>query len=208
MTDVERAFHDAILRRHFDFFLRRCLMTLNPGSRVPPELAHSGDRASARADPAGRDHETDHQHAAAPSKVADGLGCLSRRFCSGMNHGIGSSPSATAANSHRSTPAISARSSNHHGTDARSPKMRISRSLEDEVWTTDRGFRRSTSVYGTLTGLGRQHFHYRRSPEAGRRAIGHPAQPPQSMGLQHADVAARQQGDRGDHCGHATRAPE
>ena len=33
-------------------------------------------------------------------------------------------------------------------------KMRIARSLEDEVWTTARGFRKSTSVYGTLTGLG------------------------------------------------------
>jgi predicted phage terminase large subunit-like protein len=32
--------------------------------------------------------------------------------------------------------------------------MRIARSLEDEVWTTARGFRKSTSVYGTLTGLG------------------------------------------------------
>ena len=32
--------------------------------------------------------------------------------------------------------------------------MRISRSLEDEVLTTARGFRKSTSVYGTLTGLG------------------------------------------------------
>jgi predicted phage terminase large subunit-like protein len=34
------------------------------------------------------------------------------------------------------------------------PRMRIARSLEEEVWTTARGFRRSTSVYGTLTGLG------------------------------------------------------
>ena len=32
--------------------------------------------------------------------------------------------------------------------------MQISRSLEDEVSTTARGFRISTSVYGTLTGLG------------------------------------------------------
>ena len=34
------------------------------------------------------------------------------------------------------------------------PAMQISRSLEDEVSTTARGFRKSTSVYGTLTGLG------------------------------------------------------
>jgi predicted phage terminase large subunit-like protein len=32
--------------------------------------------------------------------------------------------------------------------------MRISRSLEEEVTTTARGFRKATSVYGTLTGLG------------------------------------------------------
>ena len=36
--------------------------------------------------------------------------------------------------------------------------MRIDRSLEDEVSTTDRGFRKSTSVYGTLTGLGGDMF--------------------------------------------------
>ena len=32
--------------------------------------------------------------------------------------------------------------------------MRIARSLENEVSTTARGFRKATSVYGTLTGLG------------------------------------------------------
>jgi len=34
------------------------------------------------------------------------------------------------------------------------PKMRIHRSLADEVSTTAKGFRKATSVYGTLTGLG------------------------------------------------------
>ena len=34
------------------------------------------------------------------------------------------------------------------------PDMRIARSLEDEVVTTARGFRKATSVHGTLTGLG------------------------------------------------------
>jgi hypothetical protein len=32
--------------------------------------------------------------------------------------------------------------------------QRIARSVEDEVETTARGFRRATSVYWTLTGLG------------------------------------------------------
>ena len=36
MTYAERAFHDAILRRHFELFLRRCLMTLNPGQNYLP----------------------------------------------------------------------------------------------------------------------------------------------------------------------------
>jgi hypothetical protein len=34
------------------------------------------------------------------------------------------------------------------------PAMRITRSLQDEVRTTRRGFRKATSVYGPLTGLG------------------------------------------------------
>jgi hypothetical protein len=36
MTHLEQAFHDAILRRDFELFLRRCLMTLNPGSPYLP----------------------------------------------------------------------------------------------------------------------------------------------------------------------------
>jgi hypothetical protein len=34
------------------------------------------------------------------------------------------------------------------------PKMQIARALESEVHTTRRGFRKATSVYGPLTGLG------------------------------------------------------
>ena len=36
MTYAERAFNDVILRRHFELFLRRCLMTLNPGQNYLP----------------------------------------------------------------------------------------------------------------------------------------------------------------------------
>jgi hypothetical protein len=46
----------------------------------------------------------------------------------------------------------SVRSSNRHGTGG-IPQTWIARSVEDEVETTARGFRRATSVYGTLTGL-------------------------------------------------------
>jgi hypothetical protein len=38
------------------------------------------------------------------------------------------------------------------------PKKRIKRSLEDEVFTTARGFRKSTTVMGALTGLGGDTF--------------------------------------------------
>ena len=48
MKTLEQAARDAILRTDFDSFLRRCLMTLNPGSQISPELAHNGDGASAR----------------------------------------------------------------------------------------------------------------------------------------------------------------
>ena len=51
MTHLEQAFHDAILRTDFDSFLRRSLMTLNPGAPLPAELAHIGDRISAGTDP-------------------------------------------------------------------------------------------------------------------------------------------------------------
>jgi hypothetical protein len=36
MMRSEQEFHDAILRRDFESFLRRCLMTLNPGSSYLP----------------------------------------------------------------------------------------------------------------------------------------------------------------------------
>lgn len=38
------------------------------------------------------------------------------------------------------------------------PEMRITRSLEDEVHTSRRGFRKATSVYGALTGMGGDMF--------------------------------------------------
>ena len=52
MTNIAQAFHDAILRRNFESFLQRCLMTLNPGSPLPAELAHCRDRVSAGTDSA------------------------------------------------------------------------------------------------------------------------------------------------------------
>ena len=53
MTDLERQFHDAILRTHFELFLRRCLMTLNPGSPYLPNWHIAAIALSAGTDPAG-----------------------------------------------------------------------------------------------------------------------------------------------------------
>ena len=36
MINIEKAFHDLILRDNLDAFLRRCLMTLNPGQPYLP----------------------------------------------------------------------------------------------------------------------------------------------------------------------------
>jgi hypothetical protein len=49
MTTREQAFHDLILRNNFDAFVRRCLMTLNPGQPYLPNwhieaIAHQLNR--------------------------------------------------------------------------------------------------------------------------------------------------------------------
>ena len=49
MTTLDQAFHDAILRKNFESFLQRCLMTLNPGFPYLPNwhisaIAHQLDR--------------------------------------------------------------------------------------------------------------------------------------------------------------------
>src|SRR5467141_5021785 len=36
MSNTDQLFHDAILRNDFQMFLRRCLMTLNPGAPYLP----------------------------------------------------------------------------------------------------------------------------------------------------------------------------
>ena len=47
MKSLEQTFHDAILRTDFDSFLRRCLMTLNPGSPYLPNWHIDCDCGSA-----------------------------------------------------------------------------------------------------------------------------------------------------------------
>jgi predicted phage terminase large subunit-like protein len=152
MTNREREVHDAILRRHFDMFLRRCLMTLNPGQPFLPNwhilaIAHQVERI--------RRGEITRLIINMPPRHLKSL-TVSVAFTAYL---LGLEP-------WRRIFAISYGTdlSLKHASDFRSIvestwfrrafPMRILRSLEDEVWTTARGFRRSTSVYGALTGLG------------------------------------------------------
>jgi hypothetical protein len=151
--ELDRKLHDVILRRHFDSFLRRGLMTLNPGQPYLPnwhisaithllERVQRGEITRAIINMPPRHLKSLTISVAWPAYLL-GLEPWHRIFCVSYGSDL----------------------STKHASDFRSIvqsdwyrraflKMRISRSLEDEVWTTARGFRRSTSVYGTLTGLG------------------------------------------------------
>jgi predicted phage terminase large subunit-like protein len=153
MKSSQQAFHDAILRTDFDSFLRRSLMTLNPGSRYLPSwhiaaIAHRLERV--------RRGEITRLIINMPPRHLKSL-TVSVAFPAYL---LGHEP-------WRRIFAISYSSelSSKHASDFRSivesswyrrpfSNMRIARSLEDEVVTTARGFRKATSVHGTLTGLG------------------------------------------------------
>jgi predicted phage terminase large subunit-like protein len=157
MTHSEQAFHDAILRTHFESFVRRCFMTLNPGS---PYLPNSHIRAIGYKLERVRRGNTTRLIINMPPRHLKSI-VVSVAFPAFL---LGHQP-------WRRIFVISYGNelSSKHASDFRSivesewyrrafPAMRISRSLEDEVWTTARGFRKSTSVYGTLTGLGGDMF--------------------------------------------------
>jgi hypothetical protein len=168
MTHLEQAFHDAILRRDFTLFLRRCLMTLNPGS---PYLPNWHISAIARLLERVWRGESRRLIINMPPRHLKSL-TVSVAFPAFL---LGHQP-------WRRIFAISYGDelSLKHALDFRSivespwyrrvfRDMQIARSLQDEVWTTAQGFRRSTSVYGTLTGLGGDVSHHRchaaRSPQ-------------------------------------------
>ena len=153
MAHLERAFHDAILRKHFESFLRRCLMTLNPGLPYLPsphiaaiayrlERIRRGELRRLIINMPPRHLKSLTVSVAFPAYLL-GLEPWHRIFVVSYGSDL----------------------SSKHASDFRSIvesrwyqrafyKMRIARSLEIEVCTTARGFRKSTSVYGTLTGLG------------------------------------------------------
>ena len=153
MTTLDQAFHDAILRRNFDPFLHRSIMTLNPGTPYLPnwhlsaiayqlERIRRGEIKRLIINMPPR-HLKSQTVSVAFTAYLLGLEPWHRIFCISYGGEL---------------------SSKHHN-DFRSivasrwyrrafPDMLVSRSLEDEVTTSATGFRRSTSVYGTLTGLG------------------------------------------------------
>jgi predicted phage terminase large subunit-like protein len=153
VSKIEQAFHDLILRDIFDAFLRRCLITLNPGQPYLPNwhisaIAYQLDRVQRG--------EINRLIINMPPRHLKSL-TVSVAFPAFL---LGHEPG------HRIF-AISYGSelSSKHASDFRSiveapwyrrafPNMRLARSLENEVSTTARGFRKATSVYGTLTGLG------------------------------------------------------
>ena len=152
MTHLEQEFHDAILRTHFELFLRRCLMTLNPGSPYLPnwhitaiayqlERIRRGEITRLIINMPPRHLKSLTVSVAFPAYLL-GLEPWHRIFA--ISYGIELS----------SKHASDFRSIVELAWFRRAFNTRIARSLEDEVWTTARGFRKATSVYGTLTGLG------------------------------------------------------
>jgi len=154
MNDHQRAeLFDAVLRNDFESFLRKCMLTLNPSNPYLPNwhieaIAYQLDRI--------RRGEINRLIINLPPRYLKSI-ITSVAFPAYL---LGLEPS------HRMF-AISYGSdlSDKHAADFRSiveadwyrrafPKMRIARSLNDEVITTARGFRKSTSISGPLTGLG------------------------------------------------------
>jgi predicted phage terminase large subunit-like protein len=152
MTHLERQLHDAILRTHFESFLRRCFMTLNPGSPYLPNwhiaaIAYQLERI--------RRGEITRLIINLPPRHLKSL-TVSVAFPAFL---LGLEPwhrifAISYGNELSSKHASDFRSIVESAWYQRAFEMRIARSLEDEVLTTARGFRKSTSVSGTLTGLG------------------------------------------------------
>ena len=151
MTDQEAL--DALLRNNFEYFLHRCFLTLNPGAEYLPNwhikaIAYQLDQI--------RRGETNRLIINMPPRYLKSLtvSVILPAFLLGHDprmkiFGISYSNDLSAK----------------HAADFRAivqsdwyqrafPNMRIARIADSDVFTTKRGFRRSTSVSATLTGLG------------------------------------------------------
>ena len=153
MTKQDKALLKAILRTDFESFLRRCYATLNPGA---PYLPNWHIRAIIYA-----------LICTLNGKTTRLIVNLPPRYLKSMIVSVAWPAFVLGHQPWRRIFVISYGSelSAKHARDFLSivhsewyrqlfPNMQIARSAEDEVTTTARGFRKSTSVFGALTGLG------------------------------------------------------
>lgn len=153
MNLTDQDFFNAALRSDFMAFLHRCMLTLNPG---PPFLPNWHIEAIAYQLERVRTGEVTRLIINLPPRSLKSimvsvvfpaylLGHNPRRKIFGISYG--------------------GDLANKHASDFRSivesnwyqriyPKMEISRSVDSDVYSTSRGFRKATSIYATLTGLG------------------------------------------------------
>ena len=153
MSKLDPALIYALLRSDFESFLRRCLTTLNPGMPFLPNwhikaITHQLDRV--------RRGEINRLIINMPPRYLKSLtvSVAFPAFLLGHEpwHRIFAISYGTELSSKHARDFRSIVTSNWY---ARAfPKMRIDRSIEDEVTTTLAGFRKSTSVGGPLTGMG------------------------------------------------------
>ena len=153
MTHQDRAVLDAILRNDFESFVYRCYLHLNPGAKFLPNwhiraIAYQLDRVRR-------------------GEITRLIINMPPRYLKSITVSVALPAFLLGHEPWRRIITISYADelSAKHTSDFRSivhspwyqrafPNMRILRSTEGELVTTKRGFRKSTSVSGTLTGLG------------------------------------------------------
>ncbi len=157
MTREDQALLDAVLRNDFLSFLRRCMATLNPGAPFLPnwhldaiayqlERVRAGEITRLIINLPPRALKSIMVSVAFPAFL---LGHDPRRRILGISYG--------------------GDLSTKHANDSRSvmqsswyrrvfPNMRIARATESDIHTIQHGFRKATSVYAAITGLGGDTF--------------------------------------------------
>lgn len=148
---------DAALRNNFLLFVERCFLTLNPGKKFLPNWHHQAI-----------EHALEGVRQGTTTRLIINIQPRSLKSL------IVSVAYPAFVLGHDPTKRIylicyGGELADKHSSDFRSivesrwyqrafPKMRIWKSLENEVITTERGFRRATTVMGALTGLGGDFF--------------------------------------------------
>lgn len=153
----DQHFVDAILRMDFIMFLRRCLMTLNPGQ---PFIDNWHIDAIAHQLKLVTDGKITRLIINMPPRNLKSL-TVSVAFTAFL---LGHAPSKRIFCVSYSDELAAKLAADFRAIVTSEwyrrafPLMRIKRNVDNEVLTTARGFRKSTSVYGSLTGLGGDMF--------------------------------------------------